>query len=532
MSAFSPFNPLVCAALTDLYQITTVYAQWKAGKHEQPAVFELFFRKCPFGGEYAVFAGLQEVLGLLSTFHFSAEDIAYLREQIPYAEDAFFDWLSTVNADAVEVYSMREGEIVFPREPLMSVRGPLFLGHLLETPILNLVNFASLVATNAARIRGVVASGTRLIEGGLRRAQGPDGALSASYYAHMGGFDSTSNVLAGRMFRIPVGGTFPHAFVSSFSGLEELSLDGEFSGKKSARDFVDAVLRNRRLWGFEATNSGELAAFIAFAMAHPKRFTALVDTYDTLRSGVPNFLCVAAALWNLGFRSLGIRLDSGDLAYLSKEVRVMFQDKTSEIPHAEYFQIVASNDLNEATLLSLQAQGHAIDSFLVGTNVVTCEGQPAFGGVYKLVEIEGRPVIKLSENLIKTTLPGAKQVYRLSNKEDTPLVDILVPWGDPAPVAGHAFLCRHPFEETRRMQVTPHGVRQLLEKVWDKGTIVEARPFNLADARNFVKFGHTQLREDHRRPLNPTPYKVSVSAPLYDRLHKMWQEAKPIEMIE
>jgi len=266
----------------------------------------------------------------------------------------------------------------------------------LETTLLTLVNFASLVATNAARFRSATAADKILLEFGLRRAQGPDGGLSASKYCYLGGFDGTSNVLAGKLYGIPIKGTHAHAYVSSYeciNDLNERNLCDRISGEK--RPFADLCLKYLQEVGSilkilpDEVNKGELSAFISYAIAFPTNFLALVDTYDVLNSGLPNFLAVARALHECNYQALGLRLDSGDLAYLSLEVRKRFRDaaKQFSLPYFEHFTIVASNDINEDTLVSLEKQGHAIDQFGIGTHLVTCQRQPALGCVYKLVEV-------------------------------------------------------------------------------------------------------------------------------------------------
>jgi nicotinate phosphoribosyltransferase len=280
------------------------------------SVFDLFFRTNPFKGEFTVFAGLEEALKLLSTFRFSASDIAYLRTAMPSAEEGFWPWLAALDCSAVRLYAVAEGTVVFPREPLLRVEGPLAVCQLLETTLLNLCNFASLVTTNAARMRLAAGVDATVLEFGLRRAQGPDGAMSASRYAFMGGCDATSNVAAGKAFGVPIRGTHAHSMVCAYTSLEDLST--RMLGDK---DIVALALKYREELGFHIASKGEMAAFIAFAQAFPKNLLCLVDTYDTLNSGVPNYICVALALLECGYEPRGIRLDSGDLAYLSKEAR-------------------------------------------------------------------------------------------------------------------------------------------------------------------------------------------------------------------
>ncbi|MDP3727796.1 MAG: nicotinate phosphoribosyltransferase [bacterium] len=511
--------------LTDLYQFTMAYAYWRSGKHEEEAVFEYFFRKCPFGGEFAITAGLADFLRFLKEFRFSGDDIAYLCTIMP-VEQEFYDWLAGVNAAAIRVYAAFEGSAVFPRVPILRVEGPLAICQLLETNLLYTMNFPSLVATNAARYRLAAGPKAALLEFGLRRAQ--DG-MRASEYAWIGGFDGTSNVLAARLFDIPVRGTMAHSFVSSFSSLNDLKTFGLTDTSGVDRDFVQAVTFHRAKLNFKDTNEGEFAAFIAYAQAFPSKFLALVDTYDTLKSGVPNFIAVASALADFGYRPAGIRIDSGDLAYLSREARRMFEeaDEVSERSGLATCAIAVSNDINEEVLRSLNRQGHEINIFGIGTHLVTCQGQPAFGGVYKLVALAGRSTMKLSNEPEKITIPGAKDAYRLIGRDGKAILDLMTLAGAPAPKAGERVLCRHPFAEAKRTYVVPSEVVPLLEPVvWDGERVM---PFpSRSEIRAHVASEIAELREDHLRDHEPTPYKVALSPELYDFLHGLWQREAPI----
>lgn len=537
------FSPYIRPSLTDLYQITMTYALWKAGLHERKAVYEYFFRTCPFGGEYALFGGVQDVMQLIQNFSLTNEEIIYLSEQLPHIEREFWQYLQTgLRMDLVSVFGVPEGTLVFPRIPLLQIYAPQIIGQLLETPILNTCNFATLVLTNAARIREATGPDKGLLEGGLRRAQGPDGALTASRYSYMGGFTASSNVLAGKLYDVPIGGTFAHAFVSSFKNFGQIPRNGCLVDTKGAdRNFFERVLMYRdklvRLFPFADPNDGELAAFTTYAICYPDKFLALVDTYDTLKSGVINFLAVAMALHELGYKAKGIRLDSGDLAYLSREARKMFVTtvaKAREIDYFKHLTIVASNDINEDTLRSMNEQGHEINTFLVGTNLVTCQKQPALGGVYKLVSVEDEdgvqePVIKLSQNIVKVTLPGAKDAYRLYLQDGTMIADLICCAGEHPPKVGQPVLCRHPFEEGKRVRVIPSKVERLNGSLWGPAGYMEFPTIH--ELREHVMSQMALLREDHKRPLNPTPYKVSVSQAMYDLLHNQWQENQPIETL-
>lgn len=538
-------NPMVTPLLTDQYQFTMAYAYWKAGKHQERAVFDLFFRKNPFGGEYTVFCGLEECIRFVANFKFKEEEISYLQSVMPGCEDGFFEYLREIDCSDVEVYAVPEGSVVFPKIPLMRIEGPVAVVQLLETPFVNLVNFASLVTTNAARHRLVAGKSKSLLEFGLRRAQGPDGAMSASKYCYIGGFDATSNVAAGKLFGIPLRGTHSHAFVSSFLSANEIvgrALKSR-DGSSTCTDFVSLV----QTWlsklqhavslpgPFGDTNQSELAAFISYALAFPKNFLALVDTYNVMRSGVPNFCAVALALNDLGYKASGIRLDSGDLAYLSMESRNFFRgiEKEFDIPGFGKTGIAASNDLNEETLDALNKQGHEIDTYGIGTNLVTCYSQPALGCVFKLVEINNQPRMKLSEDVTKVSIPCKKKCFRLYGREGFPLVDIMAGFNEPPPKVGERILCRHPFIESKRAYVVPQHVEELLKCFWPgkSGEKREELP-SLQDIRSRCSQQLQKMRADHMRRLNPTPYKVSVSGKLYDYIHYLWLSEAPVGELE
>lgn len=537
-----PTNPMVTPLLTDLYQYTMAYAYWKAGKHHERAVFDLFFRRSPFSGEYTVFAGLEECIRFVANFKFTEEEINFIRDALPgTCEEGFLDYLQQVDCSEVEVYAISEGSVVFPRVPLIRVEGPVAVAQLLETTLVNLVNYASLVATNAARHRIVAGKSKMLLEFGLRRAQGPDGGISASRYCYLGGFDATSDVAAGRLFGIPLKGTHSHAFVSSFMSPDEIVEKSLCSadGSTTCQDFVGLVhtwlnkIQRTRLsnGSFGDTNLSELAAFTSYALAFPNNFLALVDTYDVLRSGIPNFCAVALALNDLRYKAIGIRLDSGDLAYLSCEARKVFQaiEKDFGVPGFGKMSIAASNDLNEETLDHLNKQGHEVDAFGIGTYLVTCYAQAALGCVFKLVEINNQPRMKLSEDVSKVSIPCKKRCYRLYGKEGYALVDLMVGENEPAPKVGERILCRHPFNESKRAYVVPQQVEELLKCYW-KGSSEKVREElpPLKDIRDRCMKQLEQMRPDHLRRLNPTPYKVSVSAKLYDFIHFLWLNEAPV----
>ncbi|XP_013176959.1 PREDICTED: nicotinate phosphoribosyltransferase 2 isoform X2 [Papilio xuthus] len=570
-------NGIVQPLLTDLYQITMAYAYWKSGKVNDVAVFDLFFRTNPFQGEFTIFAGLEECLKFLENFHYSDSDIDYLMQTLPdNIEPEFYAYLKDLTCKDIKLSAIEEGSVVFPRVPLLRIEGPLIVAQLLETTLLTLVNFASLMATNAARYRMVAGKNVSLLEFGLRRAQGPDGGLSASKYAYVGGFDGTSNVLAGKMFNIPVKGTHAHSFVTSFSTLQDISSAAlRHAETQEQCDLLQlAADWRRRISAIldvspDEASDGELAALISYAVAFPTGFLALVDTYDvkrytspgpringhsgnnsncgsnvnripdsaygystverTLRSGLLNFCAVALALNDCGYRAVGIRIDSGDLAYLSVLARNTFE-QIAEAFKLNWFAkltIVASNDINEDTILSLNEQGHKIDCFGIGTHLVTCQRQPALGCVYKLVEINGQPRIKLSQDVGKVTIPGHKEAYRLFGADGHALIDLLQRSSEPAPIIGQKVLCRHPFQESKRAYVIPSKVEHLYKVYWSEGRIC-VRPKPLSEVRARVQASLRTLRQDIKRNLNPTPYKVAVSDDLYSFIHDLWLQNAPI----
>ncbi|XP_067625039.1 nicotinate phosphoribosyltransferase isoform X2 [Eurosta solidaginis] len=648
-------NGVVQPLLTDLYQITMAYAYWKSGKIDDQSVFDLFFRTNPFHGEFTIFAGLEECLKFLDSFHYSESD--YLRQTLPEGvENEFFDYLSRLTAKDVTLYAIDEGTVAFPRIPIIKLEGPLIIVQLLETTLLTLVNYASLMATNAARYRMVAGKHVKLLEFGLRRAQGPDGGLSASKYSYTGGFDGTSNVLAGKLFNIPVKGTHAHAYITSFSGIGELKtrlLRHKTTG--TTGDLLDHAVRHRQALSQvldvsqEESSEGELAAMVSYAIAFPDGFMALVDTYDvkskiqspklnndsesteskvahldgnsrqqmsnghiatksfqvkndhqpvtngtstqdalvsnntiesnfdlsmnrspntniqwnsdqqslnglqastnsiqvlcssppniylpkyvekSFRSGLLNFCAVALALNDLGYHAVGIRIDSGDLAYLSCLARETFEKVAIrfKVPWFNTLTIVASNDINEDTILSLNEQGHKIDCFGIGTHLVTCQRQPALGCVYKLVEINGQPRIKLSQDVEKVTMPGHKNAFRLYSADGHALIDLLQKVTEPPPSVGQKVLCRHPFQESKRAYVIPSRVELLYKVYWKDGKITQKLP-TLEQVREKVQISLKTLRNDHKRTLNPTPYKVAVSDNLYNFIHDLWLQNAPI----
>lgn len=470
-----------------------------------------------------------------------------LRRRYPDWEPAFWQYLKGMNTSNLKVYALEEGTVAVGRVPLIRVEGPLALCQMLETTMLLLVNYASLVTTNAARHRLAVGPHKTLLEFGMRRAQGPDGGISASRYSYIGGFDGTSNVKASLLFGIPCMGTHAHSFVSSFLTFADInnrvlkynsdatatpSMAEHPRSASGEGDFVHAVQAWQSRLHRLNTNQSELAAFIAYALSFPRAFLALVDTYDVLESGLWNFLFVALALWEFGYRAKGLRLDSGDLAYQSRECRKTFKMISAKFGvEFDALTIVASNDLSETVLYALREQGHEIDTFAVGTHLVTCKAQPALGCVFKLVSINNQPRIKVSHDSAKITIPGKKDAYRLFSSTGEPVLDLLVASGTQAPQPQRRILCRHPFDANKRVYVTPAKVQALHSCFFDSGSLTQPFP-SMNEIRHRVQQQLSSFREDHLRRLNPTPYKLSVTSDLYTFMHDLWLAETPITEIK
>lgn len=549
MSQLQPhYNNLVRPTLTDVYQLTMVYSYYKQKQHTKMAHFDLFIRKPPFDGEFVVFAGLEDALRFVSNFKFSEKEVEYIKKEVvPHAPEDFYTYLLTMDTSEIQISSLPEGTIAFPKIPFMTISGPLAIVQLLETTLLNIVNFATLITTNATRHCLAVGNNQNLIEFGTRRAQGADGAVAAAKYAYMGGFVGTSNVEAGMLFNIPVVGTHAHSYVMSFTdGWSEIkNKQLILNSKILSEDFIQDVLECQQLIKTYVknydTNLNELVAFTSYALTFPTKFLALIDTFDVINSGAPNFCAVALALAKYNIQAVGVRLDSGDLAYQSVKVRelmtqiyknigtnpVLSKQFELNIMNLINIKIVASSDISESVLLSIQNQPSSITDYGVGTHLVTCKNQPALGGVYKLVNINGVSTMKLSETVSKTTIPNLKRCFRLCDAKNTPVVDVMICHDEPIPKVGEKFLCRDPFNETKRTYVTPSRVEELHQVYYKNGQLQIELP-TLNSLRSNVIQNLKKIRNDHLRPLNPTPYKVSVSQQLYDETHKLWFNTRPI----
>ncbi|TVQ93035.1 MAG: nicotinate phosphoribosyltransferase [Chromatiaceae bacterium] len=452
----------ITGTYTDQYQLAMAQAYFLSGRGQVSARFDYFFRKSPCGGGYAIFAGLEDLLVLLETLHFDESDLAFLR-----AQQLHPDFVESLRGFRFRgrVHACREGDVVFPDCPVVTVEASLIEAQLVETLLLNILNYQTLVATKASRMRLAAGAEAVLVDFGLRRAPGL-GGYAASRAAFVGGFDATSNVRAGRDYAIPVSGTMAHAFIQA--------------------------------------HDCELDAFRAFAVAHPDHCVLLVDTYDTLNSGVPNAIRVGLELQARGQRLLGIRLDSGDLAYLAKQARSML-----DAAGLHETKIAASNQIDEHVIKSLREQGAPIDLFGVGTSLVTGQPDGALDGVYKLAEVDGRPCLKLSESTDKITIPCAKQVFRILDEAGGF-------WGaDAIAIADEPTVQRmhHPSDPNQSLALAGRAQEPLLHPVMSQGQRLR-QPTDLADIRRYSQQRLGQLPPEYKRFEYPHRYKVGLSTRL------------------
>ncbi|MBP2258708.1 nicotinate phosphoribosyltransferase [Virgibacillus alimentarius] len=457
---------------TDLYQINMAETYWEDNVHKRRAVFDLYFRKLPFDNGIGVFAGLEKIIDFIHHFRFSKSDLIYLKEELGYADD-FIDYLKTVRFTG-NIKSVREGEIVFGNEPILRVEAPLAEAQLIETALLNIVNYQTLIATKACRIRQTVGE-QQLMEFGTRRAHEMDAAIWGTRAAFIGGFDSTSNVRAGKLFGIPVSGTHAHSMIQAY------------------RD--------------------EYTAFKKYAQRH-KNCVFLVDTYDTLKSGVPNAIKVAKELGNQ-INFTGVRLDSGDMAYLSKEARKMLDDAGFHET-----KIVASNDLDEETILSLQAQGAKIDAWGVGTKLITAFDQPALGAVYKLVSIENEhgemvDTIKISGNPEKVTTPSMKKLYRIVNTINNRAEGDYITLENEYPNEEEKLKMFHPIHTYISKFVTNFNAINLHHDIFMDGKLVYETP-DLYEMQAYTKDQLDLFWDEYKRTIHPEEYAVDLSQKTWD----------------
>ena len=462
--------------LTDLYQLTMAYGYWKAGLKDKESVFNLYFRKNPFHGGFTVACGLEYIIDFLENFTFDESDINYLatlegNDGKALFEKEFLDYLKEIKFSC-DIEAIPEGTIVFPNEPLIRIKGPLIECQLLETPLLNIINFQTLIATKASRV-AMAAKGETVLEFGLRRAQGIDGGIAASRACYIGGCSATSNVLAGKLFGIPVKGTHAHSWIMSFDE--------------------------------------ELEAFEKYAEAMPNNCVFLVDTYNTIE-GVKKAVKVGAKLKEKGYKMAGIRLDSGDLAYLSIEAR--------KILDAHGFQdtpIVGSNDLDETIISSLKEQDAKINVWGVGTKLVTAYDQPALGGVYKLSAIKDKDDdwkyrVKLSEQSIKVSTPGIQQVRRFYSNDEN-LGDMIF---DTNNQPNNDFIIVDPLDPTRRKRFTKKDKYiDLLVPIFVEGKKVYNSP-NINEIKIKTLENLKMFHSGVKRFVNPHEYPVGLEKGLYD----------------
>lgn len=464
--------------LTDLYELTMMQGYFKSGNNTK-VVFDAFYRKNPSGGGYAVTCGLEQVIQYIKELKFEKEDIDYLRSLKIFEED-FLTYLSNFKFSG-DIYAVPEGSVVFPREPLIKVVAPIMEAQLVETAILNIVNHQSLIATKASRVV-FAARGDGIMEFGLRRAQGPDAGTYGARAAMIGGCVGTSNVLCGQLFDVPVKGTHAHSWIMSFPD--------------------------------------EYTAFKTYAGMYPDACILLVDTYDTLKSGVPNAIKVFTEMREQGIdlTFYGIRLDSGDLAYMSKKARKMLDAAgfTDAV-------ISASSDLDEYLIDSLKTQGAAITSWGVGTNLITSSDTPAFGGVYKLAAVYDEeqkdyiPKIKLSENSEKVTNPGNKTIFRVYEKESGKIkADIIALVGETFPEDKDLLLFDpiEPWKKTK-MKAGTFTIREMMIPVFKDGECCYESP-KVMEIRDYCKKEQESLWDEARRLVNPHKVYVDLSKKLYD----------------
>ncbi len=475
--------------LTDFYQLTMMQGYFK-NQSDEKVIFDAFYRKNPSGSGYAICAGLDQVIDYIKGLHFDYDDISYLRSLEIFDED-FLNYLAGFHFTG-DIYAVPEGTVVFPMEPLVKVIAPIMEAQLIETAILNIINHQSLIATKASRVC-YAAKGEPVMEFGLRRAQGPDAGIYGARAAVIGGCIGTSNVLAAKEFDMPALGTHAHSWIMSFED--------------------------------------ELTAFRKYAELYPNNTTLLVDTYDTLRSGVPHAIQVFKELKEAGKmpRSYGIRLDSGDLAYLSKKARVML-DKAG----FEDAVICASSDLDETLINSLKTQGATINSWGVGTNLITSKDCPSFGGVYKLAAIEKDgvviPKIKLSENTEKITNPGNKRLYRIYDKTSGKIKADLITLVSDKIDESEPLLLFDPISTWKKTLLQPgtYIVKELLVPIFQSGQCVyESKP--VMEIRNYCQQELCTLWDETRRLVNPQEVYVDLSKNLWDMKHELLNTYHSVE---
>ena len=451
------------ASYTDYYELTMAQGYYLAGMHNKRASFDYFFRKVPFDGGYVIFAGLKELIETIKHLIFSEAEIEYLLKE-GFSEE-FIQYLRSFEFKG-NIWSAREGEVIFPNEPVLRVEGNLLETQLIETLLLNILNFQSLIATKASRIKYAAGENSTVLDFGLRRAQGL-GGIHATRAAMIGGFDGTSNVYSAQRFSIPAGGTMAHSWIQSFDD--------------------------------------ELTAFRTYSEHYPKSTHLLVDTYDTLGSGVPNAIIMAKELREKGYELRGIRLDSGDLAYFSRQARKMLDN--AGFPEVK---IAASNQLDERVISSLKNQGAPIDIFGVGTRLVTGDNSPALDGVYKLSSVDGKPTMKISENIEKITLPGMKKIYRYVHDDGSFYSDAIL-------LEDESLLERmhHPTFPAKKSTLNGRKFEEILIPVLKDGQVIFEMPA-VNKIVDYKKERFSLLQPEYKRFDNPHIYKIGISTRLME----------------
>ena len=469
--------------LTDLYQLTMMNGYFKSNIHEDILVFDMFFRKNPSSGGYTIIAGIEQVIDYIENLKFSEEDIDYLRSLNLFGED-FLSYLINCKFTG-EIYAVREGTIMFPNEPIVRVKAPAVEAQLIETAILNMVNFQSLIATKASRVC-YSANGDPVMEFGLRRAQGPDAGLYGARAAVIGGCVGTSNVLTGQEFELPILGTHAHSWVQKFPT--------------------------------------ELEAFRAYATTYPDKTMLLIDTYNTLESGLPNAIKVFDELRANGHEPLGVRIDSGDLEYLSKEIRKILDD--AGYPNVK---ITASNDLDEYAISTLKSQGAKIDIWGVGTKLITSSDWPSLGGVYKLSAAMEKgelvPKIKLSEDPQKINNPGYKRVVRIYNKTTNKAEADLMMLADETIDESKPLKVFHPVYTWKTKIFYNYYTKDLLEPLFIHGKLATNR-YKVKEIKEYAQQEKDSFWPQYLRISSPEKYKVDLSEKLWELKNELIEMRK------
>ncbi len=469
--------------MTDLYQLTMMYGYYKHGMKEYKAGFDLFYRKSGENITYAVAAGLEQAIEYIQNIEFNENDIGYLRSLNLFDED-FLNYLSNMKFTG-NIEAVPEGTLVFPMEPIVKVYAPIMEAQLVETALLNIINHQTLIATKASRVRQAAVNDS-VLEFGLRRAQGPDAGIYGARAAMIGGCNATSNVMTGELFGIPIKGTHAHSWVMSFDS--------------------------------------ELEAFRTYADTFPDNCQLLVDTYDTLKSGVPNAIKVFDELKAKGHKPIGIRLDSGDLAYLSKKARKMLD----EAGHSDAL-IYASGDLDEEVIWDLKAQGARIDVWGVGTRLITSLDNPALGGVYKMCAEERNgivcPRLKVSDNPAKVTLPGLKKLYRVYDNDTGKAFADLIALANEAYDPAQPLTLFDPVETWKSTTLTDYTIKDLHVPIFMDGQLVYQSP-SLSEIKHFAAKELETFWDEYKRLRRPHRYKVDLSQPLYDLRHELLSAAQ------